>query len=318
VTPAVKIPAFAQLGTGEAETLLRRWAASNPLRWLFGKAAWGRNPRVAQTSNQVAYRIRLLSQYESRSLRYDEVRIRREPISSETEIGDLWAYPVEKPTEFVNRTDTYPIPGTDQLVGCRACNGLGLTRCSRCSGTGRVRDSDADLQLAIWNCPACSGDGMSRCETCRGYGQMRRFAVLVVRFETRDTSLVADNSRVPSERLRLTPGEQFFALREPGRVQIPEVVEPVKEGLRLLQERSQPRFDQVLLFQEAQAEAIPIVRARIDAPGGKGEFWIYGKDRRLFLPPEQRLARIDWLRVGLLIGVLLAAGAAAAFLSLFP
>ena len=142
---------------------------------------------------------------------------------------------------------------------------------------------------------------------------MRRFAVLVVRFERRDLSLIADNSPIPDERLATVRGEQFFQRRDGRRLQLPQISDPINEGLRLLQERCAPRHDQMLLFQQAEAEAVPLVRARAEVGTGRGEFWVYGKDRRLFFPPGQALARLDWVRIAGALTVLFGAAALALY-----
>lgn len=123
-----------------------------------------------------------------RSLQVTEERMGEEHSPSAHAAFDPDAYfvdaPVEQraeviPTEFVEETFRFFIPGSDVesncsqchsrgRVACDNCTGQGNVTCRSCRGTGTKTDSDGDKI----RCKKCSGNGNRSCSTCDGVGDL--------------------------------------------------------------------------------------------------------------------------------------------------
>jgi len=299
VRPAeISIPKFRPFTEQQARTVLTAWFRSTLARRLFAPGNWAKRARLAAVTNQVGYRVRLLTQYETRSLRYEEGRLGPEPIVSMHTVGDLWSYSLPRPTDFVNRTESHPIRGTDQLVDCGQCHGLGLVRCPRCRGRTVLIETGFEGTVGALPCPACRAAGSVPCERCRGQGQLRRYSVLTVRYFFRDSSLVASASAIPDERLRQVRGQPFVTLRQQQKLRPPPINEPLDEAVRLLQEGRTATPGERILFEQLEAEVFPLAQVSLEDGGREPlAFWVYGEERRPYFPPRWRGAAISWGRV---------------------
>ena len=316
----ISVPEFRPFSEQQARTVLTTWLRATLPRRLLGRHRWVQRAPITRVANQVAYRVRLLTQYQARSLRYQEDRLGPEPIVSTHTVADLWSYSLPRPSDFVNRTASHPLRGTDQLVDCSQCHGLGLVRCPRCIGRGSI----TDLLLeggGITPCPACRGTGSATCEVCRGQGQMRRYAVLVARYSYRDSSLIVSASKVPDDLLRPVRARPFVTLRQQRQLRPPPLNEPLDEAVRLLQQGAASAAGQALLFQQLEAEAFPVAEVSVEVRTGKSlDFFVYGEERRSYFPAPWPRAVISWARVAALavLGLALVGGAVYRWLAALP
>lgn len=94
----------------------------------------------------------------------------------------VWAPPVEKgyakPEKKERWLEVKLYDGGGVAVPCDKCGGLGMFRCSTCSGTGSVLRPTGFLQPVSGKilteavaCPTCKGAGGRTCAVCKGSGK---------------------------------------------------------------------------------------------------------------------------------------------------
>lgn len=128
------------------------------------------------------------------------------------------------PTEFVEETFRFFIPGSEEQsncsqcssrgrVACGKCSGQGNVKCKSCKGTGTKTDSDGDkIRCRKCNgngnrpCSSCDGMGDLTCERCDGSGQTIKFEYFQRSFApTENVEIVSES--VPSEFLTEAQGQ---------------------------------------------------------------------------------------------------------------
>lgn len=106
-----------------------------------------------------------------------------------------WEMLVRVPGQFINQEHYEPVPHTEEVHVCNACNGNGdvvcprcsgnrRVTCSRCGGSGNVTDtrqvtrtkSDGSTEYYTetytTSCSTCGGDGKVTCPECHGNGRI--------------------------------------------------------------------------------------------------------------------------------------------------
>lgn len=122
---------------------------------------------------------------------------------------------------------TLDLPPIEMLVGCEDCSGSGAKkgthpgRCSRCGGTGEVRDVRRTFLgnvVTAYPCQQCGGTGeeiTSPCRTCRGEGRIQDARTISVEVPAgiEDGSQLRIEGRGHAARRGGRPGDLYVTLR---------------------------------------------------------------------------------------------------------
>lgn len=122
---------------------------------------------------------------------------------------------------------TLDLPPIEMLVACEDCSGSGAEegthpgRCSRCGGTGEVRDVRRTFLgnvVTAYPCQQCSGTGeeiTSPCRTCRGEGRIQDARTISVEVPAgiEDGSQLRIEGRGHAARRGGRPGDLYVTLR---------------------------------------------------------------------------------------------------------
>lgn len=119
---------------------------------------------------------RLTTQYESRTV-YKFIRPylgkKLVPCTCESmESVKPWNFDLDEPNDFVDKSDSYDVEGSQWKDTCQTCKGKGDEQCYKCYGKGRMDCPDCQGR-GEWRCGTCDGSGRRTCSSCGGQGNVK-------------------------------------------------------------------------------------------------------------------------------------------------
>lgn len=160
------------------QNLLERWSQQG----IFRRKTFIQlmQPRQILSANFYLYELRV--QYEKRSEPKIHQQIHRSgKILPQDAVPDVWDVPVSEPERFVDvPVVTVKIPGSQQVVKCEDCGGLGKLICGQCNGRGMVdrkkksrnADGSSEETHVEERCRTCGGKRQVKCHGCDGVGKI--------------------------------------------------------------------------------------------------------------------------------------------------
>lgn len=299
--------------------LINQWSAQS----FFRVKGLGGKLVVDEIVPCSSFTIRLKSQYEDRSVHERTVPFTGGPVDDRGPRPDPWDLHVERPADFRERTDELPIPHTDRVRICPACESSGRTTCAQCKGFGkiacplcngagfRMRSEMGTVKDARGNpvpqmvntrenctcfagkvgCNVCQGQGTVVCGDCQGHGRVKTFELLSVHFRVDDQTEVIHATKVPDSLLKKATGAVLIDDRATPAVQCPRVESQVNDRVAELLQRSQSvEKDRTrLLFQHLHIESVGIQVVRYRYRNSPLKYlWIYGNEQRIHAPGVPR------------------------------
>ena len=324
----------AKLSADKARQAINRWSRAG----FFRVPNLGDRITVNQVVEHASYTVRLWSEYEHRSVGRSSKPYHGGAVDDRGTPPDPWEIPVRRPTDFEDRTETLPVPHTEQVETCSPCGGSGRVVCGTCGGTGNVAcgtcggsgiqtrmeqrsEQDAQgnpvarMETVQHPCPFCAGGGRTTCSGCGGSGRrvcsgcggagrVKTFDLLTVQFRVDEHCEVLNTTEVPPAMLRASSGKVRVA-EDGERVEtFPGVRPEVDEKAHaLLRQAQAAKGDTRLLFQRLRIEEVGVHEVRYWYGGPPlRHLWIFGDEERVHAPG----APWSWGRVAAIVGGALA------------
>ncbi|GBM07707.1 hypothetical protein AVEN_137591-1 [Araneus ventricosus] len=218
---------------------------------------------------------------------------------------DPWDVQVGVPTKFIDHKITTEIPHTalvktcstcdgDKEVDCSSCYGRGSSSCSSCSGSGRDSENDSCSSCGgsgSERCWRCSGDGKVECSTCNGNGKVKWYRLLIVTWKNHVDHFVSNKENLPKDLIPEASGREIFNQQgdqvdamstAPDRI--------VNQASAVLIGKHNSSFgNEMIIAQRHCLRAVPFTKATYIWRDKKGEFYVYGFDRKVYFEdyPQQ-------------------------------
>lgn len=329
--PAQKMP------LDEVRAAMDRWAETT---WWQARGLGG-GSEVGPVTAHGAYRFRLRTQYEDRSVEPATAPYRGEKLPEQGRPPDPWDVFVQAPLDFSEQAISMPLPNTERVEGCGPCRERGRVRCPTCNGSGKATceacGGSALQTITLMRpqpiftgrfmstimvpytstvpcecgsgevpCKNCLASGEVECQKCRGRGRVRAFERLTVVFRAPERV----ESRLPDgTTLDDLAGEEWApviderAERLLGCPPLPDDVAPHAEAM-LRESQSAPAERTRVLFQRLVVERVPVVEVKYRYRGGaERRLWLVGEGGRVVA----RDAPLAWGRIVMAAALALAA-----------
>ncbi|MBD3273839.1 MAG: hypothetical protein GF372_00930, partial [Candidatus Marinimicrobia bacterium] len=118
--------------------------------------------------------LRFSSQYESRLVRQKRRAHANEDIPEKTVFSeadiDRWNMSLYSHDGFAEGEHEFTVSGSEEVIQCGTCSGIGNVECGHCEGVGRSVCSSCHGDGKI-RCKSCSGKGKTTCSSCSGNGK---------------------------------------------------------------------------------------------------------------------------------------------------
>ena len=299
----------------EVRRIVNRWSGER----FYRVKGLGDKIQVDDVVPCFSYALRLVTQYEDRFVR------RASEAYHGGMVDDLgvppypWDIPMDRPTDFEERTVEIPVPCTDRVETCPGCGGDGNVTCVHCHGWGKVdcswcqgrgyREStqwrtETDAQgnttsrsetvresctcfMGKVTCTSCGGHGKVTCSGCGGSGKVKTFDLLTVKFHHTSLTDVWDTTDVPDQMIGKVAGDTVVDERTARIDRCPEVTPEVNQlaDALLQQSHSVAEGASLILFQHLSIERVrvhEIAYRYFDSPVKR--LWIYGDEDRVHAP----------------------------------
>ncbi|CAL1266079.1 unnamed protein product [Larinioides sclopetarius] len=221
-------------------------------------------------------------------------------------VPNLWDIPLGSPKWFIEEKQSVEIPHTSSVVTCETCDGRKKVRCPRCLGTGMVQclrclgsgKDNEETKCSVCrgtgkiSCWVCDQTGTVICKTCSGNGRVKHQMHLDVTWKIHHENFFTNTYTLP--KLLLLEAEGKEILRQEGKT-----VQPIQfqhntilnEGLAELIAKHKSLFsEEKILAQRHHLRAIPLTKIMYAWKGKRGEFFVYGFQKRVFFEnyPQRR------------------------------
>jgi len=147
--------------TGGIRSVLSAWAETIP---HHGIKNFGEEIDITKVQYSPSVILEVQTQYEKRNVETRTESYRGSgfppPEYKSTRDVEPWEFSLSQPSSFSTETNNYPVKGSETMITCADCDGVGKNTCDVCRGAGQE------------TCPSCGGKGTSKCGTCRGTGKM--------------------------------------------------------------------------------------------------------------------------------------------------
>ncbi|GBM60969.1 Protein SSUH2 [Araneus ventricosus] len=279
-----------------------------------------RDATLTELQNDCAFHYKLETLIEKRetvckgSICKGSVRLWHEGtnVPESADFGDPWEVPVNTEDGTLDFTDLELIkPGSVSIRDCETCLGKkgrrcficwgsGYEPCFQCKGTGKTSD------YAL--CRGCDGSGkrscmeclfkggMLECKTCKGNGKMMYEKQLIISRKVHADDFISYSSNLPANLIQDADGQEL--LSESG-----NRVEPISSALNrainevssaLIVKHNQTLTDEKIIAQRHSLRAVPYTKVSYTWRNKKGEFYIYGLQKKVYFQeyPEQWISNL--------------------------
>jgi hypothetical protein len=318
------------LSSEDARRAVNRWSAGS----FFRIPKWGDRIQIDKVVPYGSHTIHVWSEHEKRSVSRESQPYHGGEIDDRGTPPDCWSIAVRRPADYEDRTETIPVPHTEQVETCSGCNGAGNITCTNCRGWGKVdcpscngkgyrertvtrTEAGADAQTITRvetvrdncscfggkvNCGTCQGHGKVPCRPCAGSGRVKTFDQVTVQFRVSHKTEVLNATEVPSALMKQASGKVLL-VEEGERVAAfsnvtPEVDQQARTMLHDAQVESQA--DTRLLFQRLRIEQVAVheVTYHLGHSPTRRRLWVFGEQEQVHAPG----APWAWWRLAAIIG----------------
>ncbi|XP_035689218.1 protein SSUH2 homolog [Branchiostoma floridae] len=220
-----------------------------------------------------------------------------------------WEVPQKPPALFQEETRSVELPHTASVRPCHiGCDGTGKQKCSECDSSGQVvcprcngtrvidgGDQTGPCHLPCYQCEHqgfvkcrdCKGTGLGNCDTCQGHGQLKHYQQLNIEWKTHVSEHIVERSSLPDELMKGVTGKEIikderFRVYPIGNVD----KEIIEHSQRLVQEHNTAHTspDERIHMQRHAVVTKPVAEATYTWNGTAYTFYIYGSEKRVFVP----------------------------------
>lgn len=289
--------------------LLDQWSQQRPLRLpLLGRLA-----QISEVKhyNVFFFHLRLLIEQRRDAGVTEEPDTNQKPLPLQREY-DRWQIELPSPKEFAHEQgEPLVVPGSERVINCPNCSGLGIIVCPKCKGARRITIEEPDsaqsatgdqsassntpvVRQRVISCPTCDGRGKTPCERCKSIGRLlQRKLMEWSRWPKLDR---AQNNlpEVDEDWLHRTCREELVYRKRENRIptewlQITEVKAMIERQQRELDQDSR------IVMAELQINFIPLTEIEFDLgnPEQPYRLAIYGFEN--LIPSDWRF--LHWERI---------------------
>ncbi|XP_066302911.1 protein SSUH2 homolog [Branchiostoma lanceolatum] len=219
---------------------------------------------------------------------------------------DKWNVPQDPPALFQDDTRSVEMQHTASVRDCHNCDGSGKLNCPECESRGHVmcRRCDGTRVVAegpndqpcpchecvgtgVVACSDCNGSGWGNCDCCQGHGQLKHYEQLNIEWKTHVSDHIVERSPLPDDLMKTVSGKQIFRDERFRVFPLANVdAEIIEHSNRLVQEHNTAHAgpDERIHMQRHTLTTKPVAEATYTWNGTAYTFYIYGSERRVFVP----------------------------------